>query len=469
MTTLRITVAWLDGRYHGREWPPAPFRLYQAMIAGCARAARGDPALEAALRHLETLAPPVIIAPAVDAATETTVAVPHNDADLVLALHARGATAMARAQAAKSRTRRSRRARHVEGTVAYDWPATPETVAHRPALERIARSVTALGLGVDLACARASLHAELPPPAPGMRYAPAPAARRRLRVPWPGAFHALEVAYRANRVRIGVGVVAGPSEAPVRTVAYACALEPPPVRCAGFGLRTGDDRPLGIEGTRAFEVAAMVRHAIGRAALAAGMDTAVISELMGHGGENRIRVQPLPTVGHPHADGRVRRVLLTAPLGVAPDAWADVVARLAGAPLVAEGVRAPTGMLVPLGPGDALLRRFRTESRRWTTATPVVLPGRDHRRGRPRPQRALARLLRHAGIAEVLLESAALEPAPRAAGSAPARRYRRPRHLVRYPVSHLTVTWRTAVAGPLVLGAGTGYGLGLLVPVPVPD
>ena len=33
MGTLRITVAWLDARYHGREWPPAPMRLYQALLA----------------------------------------------------------------------------------------------------------------------------------------------------------------------------------------------------------------------------------------------------------------------------------------------------------------------------------------------------------------------------------------------------------------------------------------------------
>ena len=468
MTTLRITVAWLDGRCHAREWPPAPHRLYQAMLAGCARTARGDPALEAALRHLETLPPPVITTPPVDARTEVTAAVPNNDADAALALHARGAPpALARAQAAKSRTRRTRRARHVEGAVTYDWRATPETATHHPALARIARSVTALGLGIDLATAQASLHAEPPPAAPGIRYtpAPAPAARRTLRVPWPGAFDALEVAYRANRARIGAGVVAGPSEAPVRTVGYLCALEPPPVRIAAFALRDPDDRPLGVEGTRSMEVAAMVRHAIGYAGRAAGLDAGLVSELMGHGGENRIRVQPLPTVGHRHADGRVRRVLLTAPPGVPGDAWADVVARLAGVPLVAEDARTPTGMLAPLDRGDAVLRRFRAESRRWTTATPVVLPGRDHRRGRPRPHRALRRLLRHAGLAEALLESATLEPAPRAAGSAPARLYRRPRHLAHFPVQHLTVTWRTALIGPLALGAGTGYGLGLLVPL----
>ena len=135
------------------------------------------------------------------------------------------------------------------------------------------------------------------------------------------------------------------------------------------------------------------------------------------------------------------------PLGVPGDAWREVVARLAGAALVAEGTRTTTGVLAPLGLGDAVVRSFTAEAQAWTTATPVVLPGRDHRRGRARPHRALARLLRHAG-------------------SAPAHRYRRPRHLARHPVSHLSVVWRTAVAGPLSLGAGAGYGLGLLVPLP---
>ena len=186
MTTLRITVEWLDGRYHGREWPPAPHRLYQAMLAGYALNARGDPVLEAAMRHLETLPPPVITAPPVDARTEGSAAVPNNDADVALALHAKAKPALARAQAARSVTRRTRRARHVEGAVTYDWRATPETAAHHRALVRIARSVTALGLGIDLACARVSLHEHPPPPSPGVRYAPAPAARRALRVPWPG-------------------------------------------------------------------------------------------------------------------------------------------------------------------------------------------------------------------------------------------------------------------------------------------
>ena len=122
-------------------------------------------------------------------------------------------------------------------------------------------------------------------------------------------------------------------------------------------------------------------------------------------------------------------------------------------------------MLAPLGGGDRVVGRVLGAARVWTTATPVVLPGFDHRRGRARPQRSGRRLLRHAGVDEALVEAVTMEPGPRLAGSAHPARYRRPRHLARYPCTHLSVRWTAPVTGPLALGAGVGYGLGLLLPV----
>ena len=43
--------------------PPSPWRVYQALVAGSAMERRRAPELEAALRHLETLSPPVVTAP----------------------------------------------------------------------------------------------------------------------------------------------------------------------------------------------------------------------------------------------------------------------------------------------------------------------------------------------------------------------------------------------------------------------
>ena len=464
MTILRVTIDWLDHTYHGREWPPSPYRVFQAMRAGYARAHPDNPVLDAAMRHLETLGAPIITAPRAEVRAPVTAAVPNNDADRELALYARGEPAHAREQHRRSVSLRTRRPRVVDGELGYDWPATPGTAGYAGAIATIARCVSALGLGVDLAVARAEL-VERPAPLEGVRYTPSAAGRRILDVPYPGAFEALEERYRQLRGRIDAGVVSPVWEPERRPACYHCELDLAPVRIRAFALLGDDERPLGVEGTRAMEVAAMVRHAVGRAALRAGLDESVVSELMGHGGDDRIGIHPLPSAGHRYADGRIRRVVLTAPESVDEVVWVDVVTRLAGETLCPERRGESGGVLAPLAGADPLVGRLLGESRVWTTATPVVLPGYDHRRGRARPERSVRRLLRHAGVGEALVESVALEPGPRLAGSAHPARYRRPRHLARYPCAHLTVRWTTPITGPLALGAGVGYGLGLFLPV----
>ena len=462
MKTLRVTLQWPGGRYHGDEWPPSPWRLFQAMVAGLGPSRRLDPALEAALRHLETLDPPAITAPRAEPLRPVTSRVPGNDGDLVLALDAKGEPAKARSKAARLGSLRTRRAWRVEGTVAYDFAAAPATAAHLPGLVRAARAVSAVGHGIDLAIACAALLDELPP-VPGVRHAPHPGGRL-LAVPWPGALDALDERRLRERSRIRASRIQIRLEPSPRIQGYRSSLEPPPARWEAFALKRRDGGTLALDGVRAMVVAAMVRHALGQVARRAGLRPGVVSELMGHGGEGRVRVQPLPSMGHPHADGRLRRVLLTAPADVDEDAWESVAAGLRGAALEARG-GGTAGFLAPLPGADRVLARFLGESATWTSATPVVLPGWDSRRGRARPARAVRRLLRHAGVDEALLASAALEPRPRLSQSRHALSYLRPAHLARYPATHLSLAWTSPVRGPLALGAGAGYGLGLLVPV----
>src|SRR5262249_33518151 len=67
---LVLSIRFLDDRYHGQtaqgekaEWPPSPFRLFQALVAGNARGASLPESVRVALRWLESLAAPVICAP----------------------------------------------------------------------------------------------------------------------------------------------------------------------------------------------------------------------------------------------------------------------------------------------------------------------------------------------------------------------------------------------------------------------
>ena len=65
-----LSVRFLHDRYHGltdngerAEWPPSPFRAFQALVAGNARGPTIPESIRSALRWLESLDPPDIIAP----------------------------------------------------------------------------------------------------------------------------------------------------------------------------------------------------------------------------------------------------------------------------------------------------------------------------------------------------------------------------------------------------------------------
>jgi CRISPR-associated protein Csb2 len=96
---LLIEVRWPDGRFHGVregdargrgaepmivEWPPSPFRLFQALIAGAygGRWATEDRAeKDAVFRWLECLNAPRIWAPPLKTLRPVTYYVPNNDLD----------------------------------------------------------------------------------------------------------------------------------------------------------------------------------------------------------------------------------------------------------------------------------------------------------------------------------------------------------------------------------------------------
>ena len=96
MIPFNLRIRWPDGTYHGREWPPSPLRLFQALIAGYRTACGPDVAMDAALRHLETLHPPVIRAPVPTRQSPVASAVPNNDGDKLMALWAKGDAQKAR-------------------------------------------------------------------------------------------------------------------------------------------------------------------------------------------------------------------------------------------------------------------------------------------------------------------------------------------------------------------------------------
>ena len=79
---LLLVVRFHEGRYHGTgPWPPAPARLFQALVAGAAEGGAIPRSSGVALEPLEGLEPPAIVAPPARAGQSFRSFVPNNDLD----------------------------------------------------------------------------------------------------------------------------------------------------------------------------------------------------------------------------------------------------------------------------------------------------------------------------------------------------------------------------------------------------
>jgi CRISPR-associated protein Csb2 len=85
---LQIHVGFATGRYHGKEWPPSPMRLFQALVAGAAtiHVSNGElpEVIVSIFRWLERQDPPIIYAPAIRRSSMHMASVPNNDDDITM-------------------------------------------------------------------------------------------------------------------------------------------------------------------------------------------------------------------------------------------------------------------------------------------------------------------------------------------------------------------------------------------------
>ena len=520
---LHIAVTFLQPTCHARlgkedaapnEWPPSPLRLFQAMVAGAAarwagengsgRAALTADAPVAALKWLESLcenAAPTIIAPRVVTGQAVPRYVPNNSADLVAAKWASG-DALATFE---DRTKKVFRPTHLLGNpphaVHYLWPLSGEQAAearkHEGTIAAAARCIVALGWGIDAAIGDARLidAGDLPELA-GERWEPSRVGSPGLRLPVPGTLDSLIDRHASFLDRLKDGVFHPvPPLRTFRTAEYRRTTDLPPRPFAAFVLRPldSDTEYAALPATRANQLAAMLRHAACEAAKA-DLDPRpgawrtnewALRFIAGHGPEGtakrrskddshpRFSYLPLPSIGHAHADGLIRRVIMAEPFGGDGRSARWVSQRLAGVVLHDED-RGPVARLEPVEPDEAEFARvFRlyaarsTEESRttWVSVTPVILPGYDDNKPVKR-ERLLLECLRHAGIdpaAVVSLESrrAAWQPHVGGALTQMLSAFKRPTYLTHLPAIHVRLRFACPIAGPLAIGAGRHCGLGV--------
>lgn len=508
MTDLCISVRFLHPYplYHGRadgeqpEWPPSPMRLFQALLNAACLRVRGrslPPEVHRALGYLETLRPRIIAPRANVSGAGYRLYVPHNQADLVSSAWHRGNRD---ATIASHRMEKDLRPMCIDvprdelPTLHYLYPLekiTSDPEALLLAIRPSARAITRLGWGIDQVVGDAALRNCGSAPTPGERWFPSVWGGTRLRVHRRGSLEALSRRHEQflNRIRGGDWTPVAPLSV-IDHVYYRRDTDPAGRPWRAFKLIDTADDAYTHPQARLIHLAGMVRHlaieAMTRKPPRGVREPSRWTEeyVAGHREKREAAVEvphaqlsyvPLPSVGHPHADPGVRRVMIVAPFG--DDEILEHLARqLDGQrlePERPEQLRGP--VFLSRVHRDSVIDCYLKPCRTWASFTPVILPGHDDRK--PEKTRKLIRkALAQSGVdqpCEVewsafshFAKSYSAHKYVRDERAKDGRRpvgYIRPGHLLEQSAVHLRLTFEHQVPGPLTIGAGRHCGFGLMV------
>jgi CRISPR-associated protein Csb2 len=201
--------------------------------------------------------------------------------------------------------------------------------------------------------------------------------------------------------------------------------------------------------------------------------------------ESRVRIIPLPSIGHVHADREIRRVLVQVP-PTCPLRAADVHWAFSGLELVDEETGEIQAVLTPTD-DHGFLRHYGLEDdaghRVWRTVTPAALPedarrrridpahqrdeakaGRERALEHARAAAAVCQALRHAGVRRGA-EAIRVQREPFEANGLRAEVFAAGTRFSSARLWHVEVCFAGSVEGPVVIGDGRFLGLGVMAPV----
>lgn len=475
---LCITVRLLSEFWHGRseegglEYPPSPFRVFQALVAAAYTGAYAkDAPIEKrrALEWLEKQDPPLIIAPPYQELRGFDVYVPNNDADKL----------------PRSKRLTLKKFRPIwlgmNATLHYLWQVSSIQNDVLETLQREVKRISVLGRGIDWVVGEACIFTEEQlRNLSGQWFRPvlSESGPRRLRVPTAGSLESLKRLYEA-RLRFTQHY-----EMPDRT-----GLVFRKVTYQTDGWNDGGQRrpfaafALIFPGATAFEqkrrafwhtqvarVAATLRHTALESARGSQHEFpgGIERFVAGHAPEGeerpleRFSYLPLPSINHRFADGGLRRVLVVEPAGGDGKhaRWAQRA--LDGQLLKREQDKQPLAELSSeLSSADrALVQCYTKSAYTWLSATAVVLPGRDDGRYH-KALKLLRKALEDARIPESIVQEVRLQKAPFWPGSAHPSAYFMPEYMRHYSAWHVLIRFTRPFYGPLAIGVGRHVGLGL--------
>jgi CRISPR-associated protein Csb2 len=500
MPVLLISVRFHDGRYHGSgDWPPSPARLFQALVAGAARGEKLSGQVVEALEWLERLNAPPIAAPTAYAGSSFNTYVPNNDLDAV-------GGCIERIQDIKAAKTIRPRLFDAAIPLLYAWRFEDGADAERHArtICQVAQDLYQLGRGVDMAWAigdivadEAEVEARLRAHGGRLWHPNEGGSGNTLLCPHPGSLTSLMERFEKMGKRfktIDKGSRQLFSQAPkpnFRPVPYNS-----PDTFLLFEIKKGDafvpqplDRIVAIT-EKIRDLAAQRLKTSTWHSEDAKRDVCIEKVFIGRNAKDadkarRIRITPLPSIGHAQTERSIRRVLVTVPPDC-PIAADDIAWAFSG---VVVGSNKETGEIVELVPAAdrTMLAHYGLENaaaaRLWRSITPAALPEHAARR-RIDPRRiqeeakggterarenataamAVRQALRHADI-DVPVQAIRVQREPFESKGKRAEAFAAGTRFPKERLWHVEIAFAQAVRGPLLIGDGRYLGLGLMAPV----
>ena len=472
ITYLQITITFHDLALHGRgdgglaEWPPSPLRLDQAIIAANAAPTGSIEHLAPALRWLESLPPPTILAPISQPGDPYRLSVPDNQLDLVTKAWSKGVyDGKDDANPATHRSMKTVRPTHLTGgdQITYVWqlpdPLTDADRHHADSIRSAIRSIIALGWGIDLVVAHGQITDTQPAQEHIERWSPSPQlTETNLRTPRPGTLDALIRRHHAfqNRV-IDDLFIPPPPLTTFDTNAYRRPTDPILRPSALIALR-GTTGEFHIHPhAKLIHLAGMLRHKALEVMKNFRDPAWLESVIAGHRPQHldnhkQFSYIPLPTIGHPQADALIRRVMILAPVGEEA-ALHHLANQLDGTQLQPEDPKAPRPLLERIQ-SDNVTKQYLALSTDWHSVTPVILPGHDDHKPAKTHKLILA-ALRHSGIEQPCCFTWSPVPNFKHTLSACSHNrkgqhtgYFRPNHLENKSAVHLQLHFNEKIPGP---------------------
>ena len=487
---LLLSVRLHDGRYHGAgDWPPAPARLFQALVAGASRCAVPEDENRTALKWLERLDPPIIVAPVARLGQPYQNYVPNNDLD--------------KFGGNLKKVGKIRTAKHIcphifdaEIPLLFIWEFDDYTQneTHARTVCRVADRLYQLGRGVDMAWAWAELldatdiETRLTEHG-GVVYRPSAGSKGKdLFCPQAGSLASLETRFAAGRSRFtriqqGRKTLVTFSQAPKPRFAKVMYNAQPQHFLFELRTLTSDESFVSWPPTRVAELVTAIRDkAAERLKEALPEEAGKIDRVfIGRGATEadkatRVRILALPSIGHTHADHAIRRVRVEIPPNC-PLRTDDVVWAFSGLEVMAPTTRETSGSLVRsedhrmldhYGIGDSEQKEYRV----WRTVTPAALPvmrpghgttGAKRAASELKAAHAVAQALRHTGVSE-RVASIRVQREPFDRNGSRAEAFAVPKRFAANGLYHVEICFAQAVQGPLVIGNGRYLGLGLMAP-----